>query len=269
MSFFGRSFIYDGIPSELYGLYIASIDSQAINSSMGSSAMDIYEQKIYRKSKPLFFGMSPSQKLQFDFSAFSEDEIDADTFSLIQKWLFSSRSYKRFAIDQIDIQNIYFNAIFNDPKIVRVGNLIKGFSCSVQCDSPFAWRYPATINYVFTESTVNATKVFNNESDDSGAYLYPSLVITMNNIAGFVTIINQNDDNRKFSFGEASPLSANEVLTIDCGNQIVSSSTGLKRLDKFNKKFLRLVPGVNTLLITGNVANIAMTTQYVVKKIGG
>ena len=27
----------------------------------------------------------------------------------------------------------------NDPKIIKVGNIIRGFSCTVKCDSPFAY----------------------------------------------------------------------------------------------------------------------------------
>ena len=131
MAFYGRSFIYDGVPSELYGLYIMDINADSISSSMGSSSMDILEQKIYRKATPYFFGSTPSPKLEFEFSAYAEQELDAVQFELIQKWLFSSRTYKKFQIDQFDINDIYFNAILNEPKIQRIGNLIQGFSCRI------------------------------------------------------------------------------------------------------------------------------------------
>jgi len=138
MAFYGRSFIYNSVPSELYGLYIMDIDANAVNSSMGNSSMDILEQKIYRKASPYFYGSTPSPKLEFAFSAFAEEEMDALQFEAVQKWLFSSRTYKPFAIDQPDMADVYFNVILNDPKINRVGNLIRGFSCTVVCDSPFA-----------------------------------------------------------------------------------------------------------------------------------
>lgn len=266
MAFFGRSFIYDGVPSELYGLYIMDIDADGINESMGNSSMEILEQKIYRKATPYFYGATPSPKLSFPFSAFSEQEIDASQFELIQKWLFSSRSYKRFQIDQVDLQNVYFDVIMNDPVIRRAGNIIQGFSCNVQCNSPFAYKFPETVTYTYGSSTVNATEVFYNGSDDTGDYLYPNLVITMNNFDGDIFITNVTDNNRVFSFED---LSASEILTVNCGLQTIESSTDLKRLSHCNKKFLRLVPGVNTLHIQGNVASIAMTTQFVAKKISG
>ena len=266
MAFYGASFIYNGVPSETYGLRIAEIDADAVTRTMGSSAMEIYEQKIYRRAQPYFFGATPSPKLSFPFSAFSEDEIDADLFQRIQKWLFSSRSYKKFQIDQPDVQNIYFNAILNDPQIVRVGNIIKGFSCMVTCDSPFAWNFPKTTLYEYTSSVVDSVEIFNNTSDDIGNYLYPSLEITMNNIGGDLRIENESDSNRITEFDALSP---SEIIDIDSSLQTLSSSTGLRRLTNFNKKFLRLIPGINRLHIQGNVASIAMTTQFVAKKLGG
>lgn len=267
MAFYGRSFLYNDIPSELYGLYIADIDANAINESMGSSSMDIYERKIYRKATPYFYGSTPSPKLEFEFSAFSEQELDATQFESIQKWLFSSRSYKRFAIDQPDIQNIYFNAILNEPKIKRVGNLIQGFSCTVTCDSPFANLYPQTTTYTYTASVVDSTETYLNLSDDTGDYLYPTqMIITMNNTDGEVSITNLDDGNRVMSFTDVQP---NEILTVSPLYQTIESSTGLKRMGNFNKKFLRLVPNKNRLRIQGNVASIVMINQWISKKISG
>lgn len=266
MAFFGSYFIYDGIPSETYGLKIMDIDSQEVSKTMGSSSMEILEQKIFRRAQPYFYGATPAPKLEFDFSAYSEDEMDAGMFELVQKWLFSSRTYKRLQIDQADIRDIYFDCILTDPSINRVGNLIQGFSCKVQCNSPFAWMFPSTTNYTYTSSIVDSSVVYYNGSDDTGGYLYPTLVITMNNVGGDISITNSSDASRVFSF---TGLSGNEIITINCSNQTISSSLGLKRLSNFNKHFLRLLPAVNNLRIQGNVANIAMTTQYVAKKLGG
>lgn len=265
--FYGRSFLYDNVPSELYGLYIMDIDTNEINKSMGNTSMTIMEKKIYRKPTPYFYGATPSPKLEFEFSAYSEEEIDAIQFEAIQKWLFSSRAYKPFAIDQPDIQDVFFNVILTDPKITRVGNLIKGFSCTVTCDSPFAYKYPKVTTYSYSGSTVDSTEVYFNMSDDTGDYLYPTtMTITMSNVDGDFSITNLDDANRVVSF---TNLSANEVLTISPLYQTISSSTGLLRLGNSNKKFLRLVPNRNRLRIQGNISQITMTNQWLAKKIGG
>lgn len=265
--FWGRSFLYNGIPSELYNLYIQDIDADAVNKSMASSSMEILEKKIYRKPQPFLYGMTPSPKLEFSFSAFSNDEIDASTFEIISKWLFSSRSYKPLAIDQFDVQDVVFYAILQEPEIVRVGNVIRGFSCTVSCNSPFAYKYPKTTTYSYTTTVVDSTEIYLNMSDDNDDYLYPSsLIITMNNVDGGISITNLDDNNRVVSF---TGLNASEVLTINPSLQTISSSTGLRRLSNSNKKFLRLVPGRNRLRVQGNVTSISMTNSWVAKKIAG
>ena len=56
MSFYESSFLFNNIPSELYSLRIADIDSTAINTAMSSFEVTLYEQKIYRKNIPYFYG---------------------------------------------------------------------------------------------------------------------------------------------------------------------------------------------------------------------
>lgn len=266
MGFYGKSFLYNNIPSDYYGLMISELDSSGVNESMGSSNMEIKEQKIFRRPTPFFLGATPSPKLSFGMSAFSEEEINADFFALIQKVFFSSRTYKKLQILQDDVAEIYFDCILNDPKIIRVGNLLRGISFTVDCSSPFAFNFPKTTTYTYTTPSVNSTVIFNNSSDDNGSYLYPLSVITVNSFGGSIIITNLSDSNRVFEFIR---LSAGEVITIDNSLQTITSSTGLNRLSVFNKHFLRLIPGVNNLRIQGSVASVAMTCQFISRKISG
>jgi phage-related protein len=263
MSFYASSFQFDGIPSEAHDLLISEIEGSAVDSTMGSSNMDILNKKIYRRASPYF-----SENLSFEISANTQsgDEIDAEDFQIIQAWLFSPRTYRKLLIMQPDMQSVYFNCIFNDPKIVRVGNKIVGFTATVQCDSPFAWNFPKTTTYTYAVPTVDSTVVFYNNSDDKGAYLYPTTVITLNSYAGDVTITNLSDASRVLTL---TGLSAGEVITMDSSTQILTSSLSLLRMSNFNKHFLRLVPGANSLRLQGKILTVALTTQTVSKKIGG
>jgi phage-related protein len=268
MAFYASSFQFDGIASETHDLLISEIEGSAVDSTMGSSNMDILSQKIYRRSTPYFYGATPSENLSFEISAntLSGDEIDAEDFQIIQAWLFSPRTYRKLLIMQPDMESVYFNSIFNSPKILRVGNKIVGFTATVQCDSPFAWKYPKTTTYTYTVPTVDSSVVFNNTSDDRGAYLYPTNVITMNTFGGSVTITNSSDASRVMTI---TGLSGGEVITMNSSIQTLSSSLGFKRMSNFNKHFLRLVPGVNNLRLQGNFSSMSVTVQTVAKKIGG
>lgn len=263
MPFYASSFQFDGVPSEAFGLTISEINSSAESEMMGSMSMDVLSRKIYRRAKPYFYGSTPSENLSFEISIMSIGrDIDAVTSQSIQKWLFSNRSYKKLLIVQPDMEDRYYNVIFNNPKVIRVGNIIQGYTATVQSDAPYAWAYPKTTTYTYLASITDTTIVFNNISDDRGSYLYPITVLTVNNIGGNITLTNQSDANRVFSF---TGLLSGEVLTVDNSLQIISTSAGLLRMANFNKKFFRLVPGVNTIRIQGNIASLALTTQFVAK----
>lgn len=266
MSFYALSYQFNGIPSETYNLKISGLDPSGTSESAGSSNMDILTQKIFRRPAPYLLGMTPSEVLSFEIEVTSPEEIDSETYQLIQKWMFSARTYQRLLIFQPDMTNVYLNCIFNNPQTIRVGNLIVGFKATVVCDSPFAFEFPKTINYTYTSPTVDSNVIFYNASNDAGNYLYPSLVITMNEFGGGVSITNSDDASRVFSFVTLLP---DETITTNNDLQTITSSTGLRRLSLFNKNFFRLVPGLNHLRIQGQVTSIAMTTQFVVKKISG
>lgn len=266
MTFYAKSFIFDGIPSDYYGLFISEINPNAGDQkSMGSSDMTILDKKIFRRPVPFLFGMTPVSPLTFTLSCFSEDEIDAVFFELIQEKFCSARTYKSLQIVQYDMQSAYFSAILKNPQIIRVGNLLRGITFEVTCNAPYGFEFPKTITYSYTASTVNDNVIFNNTSNDINQYLYPNLIITVNNIGGDLSITNSDDNNRIFAFTGLSP---NEIITMNCGLQTLSSSIGLKRLSNFNKNFLRLVPKLNHLHIQGSVLSIQMTTQFIAKKIG-
>ena len=265
MAFYALSYQFNNIPSETFNLKISGVDASGTSSSMGSSSMEILSQKIFRRPTPYLLGMTPAEVLSFDVEIISPEEIDSETFQLIQKWMFSERKYQKLLIFQPDMANVYFNCIFNDPQTIRIGNKIIGFTATVVCDSPFGYEFEKSVNYTYTTATVDSNVIFYNSSNDTGNYLYPNFIITMNEFGGSVTITNSDDSNRVFQFLTMLPL---EVITINNGNQTISSSTGLRRLSNFNKNFMRLVPGLNHLRLQGNFSNIQMTTQFVAKKIG-
>lgn len=266
MSFYGRAFIFSDIPSETYGLYISDLDASGISNSMGSYNVEIKEKKIFRRSVPYLFGVTGVPHLEFDMTVLAEEELTAEDFEGVQKWLFGQDGYKTLQIDQYDMESVVFYAILNSPEIIRVGNKIQGCKFHVVCNSPFGFTFPKVYTCAYGSSVVDAMESFYNSSDDTSNYLYPSCVITMNNIAGNITITNESDNNRVF---EITGLHANEVLTINNSLQTISSSTGLKRLGNFNKHWMRFVPYLNTLHVQGNVESIVMTYSDIVKKIGG
>jgi phage-related protein len=265
MAVYTKSFIFDGIASDYYGLFISEIDAGGINESMASFDLNVKEEKLFRRNAPYFYGAESDAHLEFEVSAYSEEEISAEDSTFISRWLFGSKNYKKFQYVQPDMQNVFFWAILSSPEAIRSGNIIQGIRFKVTCNAPFGFTFPKTTTYTYTDAVVNANEMFYNSSDNTSDYLYPRLVLTMNSTGGDVSITNAEDSGRVFGFTE---LQADEVLTIDNSLQTISSSSGLKRLGSFNKKWLRFLPNKNNLTIVGNLASIELIYSFVVKKVG-
>lgn len=264
MGFWGSSFIFDGIPSITHNLFINSANSGgSLSEFVTSSDVEIFSEQIYRRPKVYFFGTSQSPVLEFDVEFTSPSEIDSVRSQAIQRWLFGHNQYKNLQIIQNDMQLIYYRCILSSPRILKSGREIYGYKATVICDSPFAWEFPKTISLSYTDPVIAETYNFVNLSDDND-YLYPSLEISINSIGGDISITNGNDSDREFLF---SGLNPNEVLTVDNSKGIITSSSGLNRLGLFNKKWLRFVPGLNSLEIAGNISQLDITYELA-RKVG-
>lgn len=193
----------------------------------------------------------------------SPEEQPAIYRSKVEKWLFGRMEPCKLQIMQPDLQNIYFNCRLINPKLQYIGNKCYGFTCTVQCDAPWAWQVERTYSFVSFEEAIRHY----NDSDNTD-YTYPRLWFKMKPTImemGEVSLINETDNNREFRF---TGLAANEEITVDCERQIITSSTGLLRSENFNKKFFRLVSGLNVLHIGGEASGLRMTYSNA-RKVGG
>jgi hypothetical protein len=91
----------------------------------------------------------------------------------------------------------------------------------------------------------------------------------MKDSGSYITLTNQTDDNREFTFGiSGSPLTGDESISIDNDLQIITSSTGLRRVSHFNKNWFRLLRRINVVTLEGPVDWVSI--QYNERlKIGG
>lgn len=253
MTFYATKFIYDGVPSDEYGLIISS-SGGGESSSSGSNGVEIVTQEIFRRHTPYFYGVSPRPVMEFEVEiSTTENEITAEEASQIQSWLFGSTNYKKLRIQQPDMEDYYYNCILNNPKVIKVGNIIRGFTCDVICDSPFAWGQEEII----TISQSNRHHDIYNKSEYND-YTYPKLIINMNGSNGNFLLRNVTDNNREFSM---TNLLAGETVTIDGDRQIVTATGSPNILDKINSpiNFFRLLKGYNKVFVEGNFVDFDIT----------
>lgn len=258
MSFFAKSFMFDGIPSSTYNLYITNL-SGGENSLEGGSNVEVLKDTVFRRNRPYFLGATQSSSvLKIPVAIHSPDPIPATTSDAIFRWLFGHREYKKLYIIQNDMLGFYYNSFLINPQVLKVGNEIRGYSFTVECDANWAWEEENSLTKSYSEETVSDSFVFQNTSADSD-YLYPEMSITINEFGGDITITNNDDDAIEMTF---TSLSADEVLTINNDLGILTSSTGLLRMSNFNKNWFRFVSGKNEIDIDGNVSEVVFTYQF-------
>lgn len=265
MSFFGKSFIFDGKSSEEYNLYISSSDGENARLT-GAGDVELITQKVFRRNSPYLLGVTPSPVLQFDIEITSPLEIMADEMGYIMSWIFGQTEYKKLQIVQEDMYNFYYNCFITSPKVIKVGNKTIGFSGTVICDKPFATMYPKTLTKTYSTFPVTTgnTFTFNNISQNN-FYEYPTISFTLGGGGTTATITNNTDGGRQFIF---TGLTAGETITVNNDLCIITSSLTLNRLSAFNKNWFRLLKGSNSITITGYPASVTFTYSPAVK-IGG
>lgn len=263
MSFYGKSFIYDGVSSEIYDLRI--LDFNPSNPSDGISGGDVSVNDVwlYRREMPYFYGRYYQAPLEFDFTVGSYSKIDGMTRSAIQSWLIGRSQYLPLRIVQDDISDVVFNSIITQSAQKYVGNLNYGLNLHVKCDRPWAIYYPPTITKTYSNSGSPVSETFNyyNASVYSG-YNKPTVSFTIDNSSGstnYFSIINATDSSREFRFDDLTP---GETITVDNDKGIITSSASALRMTDFNKNFFRTRQGLNSLTISGNISNFTLSAIF-------
>lgn len=261
MAFYAANFIYDSVISSEYGLHITSGDG---DSNWSAASVELHTQSIYRRPRNYLLGVQQTPVLSIPVQINVPVELSAEESAAVSSWLFGQMNYKKLQIIQSDMQYVYFNCIFTSPQLIRVGNIIRGFSSTIVCDSPFAWEFPKTTTYSYNANGYMAYEdITMVNSSDNPDYTYPTISFTMNNIGGGLTITNNSDtsgsSSREFIF---TGLSAGEVITVNNDYQLITSSTGTNRLSNFNYKWLRYVPKANELHVEGNISSLSFTNQF-------
>ncbi|HPE08176.1 MAG TPA: hypothetical protein PLT28_00390 [Saprospiraceae bacterium] len=267
ISFSGIDFIFDGQFSGEYGLYLLTTSGSIESEDDAGSDVSIINDVAYRKPTVIDYGSSMDKVLTFELSVMSEVPLLAQNRSKVEQWLFGRTKRCQLQIVQNDLMGMYFNCYLTSPKAIYISHICYGYTFTVECDAPWAWGAQQTTSFGYSSSLYRTTLNLLNDSDNTD-YTYPILTIYMNGVigSGIVSIINTTDDEtRELQF---TNLVAGEIITVDCEKQIITSSIKQYVSDYFNKKFLRLLSGYNSLSVMGDLSN--MTISYTpARKVGG
>lgn len=253
MALLGSSLVYNNQSSEEFGVILVSFSNTANElQSLGLSREILYDETV--KGRRNIYGSKYNDVLSFDFTLVKKNGLyfTNDDIREINRWLSGYQFPKKMTINNegLNTQNTYFNCIITESHQNVAGRTTIGLSYTATCDAPYGWEDFET-EYIITKP--NQSILFCNTSDELGDYLYPTLTITMTK-AGNFTLYNTQEPNNIISFTD---LVVDEKLTLDCLNEIVTSSEEKRTntiggVNNFSYNWLRLLPNDNNLIASGN-----------------
>lgn len=268
MAFPAYEFIFDGISSNKYELFIADIGSNGQNSFDGVE-YDVESDKTNNSSIFNIFSKNVKQPLTFTISVVSKTKISRNEINIINNWLFPyDNKYRKLFIRQKNVYDFYYNCIFTKSEIITFGNYPYAFKLNVVCDSQFVWENERIVKFNIT-SLPYSFNFFNNSAEDT---LKPTYIVTSNKQPGNIVIKN-NTSNQDMKLNN---LNNNEVITIDTRNETIESSLNLLRLKDFttsdaalHKNFMNLQRGLNSITISGDIKELKIKYQNAYRYGGG
>lgn len=240
-------FTYGGIFSGEFGLQIADFNEESVIET-DTFSPSLNTIKIGSGRRFAHNGVTYENHPTHEFSILSERVIDDAVRRDILSWLVGRREYKTLVIHQSDLEQYWYKCVFTNIRNIYVGGHCHGFRITANFDSPYQYGSPTTIEVggAGAERIVTIT----NKSDTLDEYTFPVVEITASNTIDSSTlqIVNYTDDaNRVCS---VSGLNPGEYIRMDGEMRHIISDTGKGRLGDFNKNWVRLLKGANTIGIT-------------------
>lgn len=262
--FMGYEFMYDNVLSSKFELTIAYSDSTSDSENTMTTNVEFITQKLPRRSRVYHLGTVANEPLSFQVSFFRDTPIYADERDAISHWLTGSGKFKKLQIIQDDMSCVYYNCYFNELKYISFSAKAYGFTATVVCDAPFAWKSPQFIEKVNQPITENVypditnMNIYNICSDSN---LTPAkIVIELGENNNEVRITNLSNNAEFFQFKD---LINGETISIDSDYGIIQSLTRPNSviIDNFSGEFLMFINGLNKIQVEGQVKKIRIDYQ--------
>lgn len=241
-------FTYAGKSSAEFDLMIYDIDDHTQEDVPFGNIASVVETRINRRIQPIHYGVNyHTEPLEFTLVFGAQHPLDRYDLQQIVFWLTGYEEYQWLTIGQLDLQDVQFRCLFSEITPITVGWLPYAFEATVLCDCPYAYSYPFVQDYQLSGTK---TVTFWNKST-TREYFKPDLTYKKTSSGNSLKIVNKTDNNRTF---ELTGLPGGDMtINIDNKNGILCDSRNEVNLyPMFNLNFLRMVPGDNTLEITGN-----------------
>lgn len=254
-------FTFDGVSCSTHGLMLYDIGGRSDPETTIGTA-EIEEAEMPSQSRPFFYGVKRNKPLEFTLTFGADmDRMDSGEYldkpdvASIANWLCRD-DYKKLMIDQEDMAGLFYRCIITELTPVSIDGVAWAFTASVRCDAPYAYRTAQTYSAdVAAGATSSLTIVAQHDVDK---YYRPAMTITPSG-SGTISVTNGADDGRSFVLSDLPE--GTSAIRIDNDKALITTVGGQNIYPYCNFRFLRLLRGDNTLMISGG-CHIEIVCEY-------
>ena len=169
--------------------------------------------------------------------------LTTNEMSSLTRWLGRKDGFHQFRLYQKGYEDIFFKGAFNSISEIKIGGNLCGLEITFTTDSPYG--YLDTIQLDFSTSASMGYNI-SNLSYEIG-HIYPNIVQCKCLNEGNLMITNAFENRITI----VNNCSADEIITFDGQNKIITSSHSLHNLaNDFNYNYFRLVNKYNDSINT-------------------
>lgn len=277
---FATDFLFDQHYASDFGLMICSFDQSPETASGGE--IEYNTVKTPGRDRFSFYGAQRNTAIEWHFSICKNPDQNQTSYftqyeeSRIAKWLLQTDGYKLFHFCQEGYEDIFYHACINMTPHQFLGQTV-GFDLTVTSDCAYGFTSVITQKAVLNETETSLVLEFRVLSDVKACIL-PRVRIRG---TGSFQISNESDGGhpaatfQNLSGGETQEL----IMDSDADTVFIQNKDTVVPLpnpDMFNWRFLRLVDGVNRIVLqkipktestessfkTSDTNNIKIEIQY-------
>lgn len=241
-------FEFDGRRSDEFPVYIIQTESGMITTEISGEKSLKYDKVPYQDK--IYYYYTELDNLKFKIIICPLDNLWTNELKFeLFKWL---GTRKPSAFKSCDNLNKMCYCICTNAMELVTNGLDEGYmELEFEATTPYWLSVPIIIEKDLTNITVPYTFTLENKSNvrDPKTNLfiyYPKMEFELVGSTTSITLINLSNGGKVTQFTD---LSTGEILYMDCSKDQILSSTGLSRVENWNKIRFGLIFGTNTIVI--------------------
>ena len=218
-------FVYDGVKLSSLGYLVGSATTSNNESSSAGSKLEMQTvmnhgnhltgivNATYNEAITVTFDI-----IKYQCSDSASVNMEDNEIASFMRWLNRKEWHKFKPIyNDLSFPNVYFMGTFNDISTIVMGGNVVGLSITLTTNAP--WGFLDFDDNDFTISFANGSFTFYDQSDELGNK-YPEKFVVTTTSGGDLSITNNLNDKTT----QIKNCVANERITLDCVNKIITSN---------------------------------------------